>query len=274
MTSEPSVVARDALRGVRVALSVSESADLPRLGLSSLHLDLVVAEVARAVFIAGGIVLYGGSLRDGGFTNVLLQEAGRFASDREPIEIFVPYSEHRNLSNDYLRSVQDQYGLAAKIVLLDQQGSPTSIHGRTFDDAEDAAVLTAMRETVARSASARVIVGGKLREYSGRAPGVLEEAFLSISERTPIYVAGGYGGASASIAKVLGLTEPGSFPADYPVGVFDAGVAEALETIRRLVDRDGLPSDGLDDEERRVLTATHRPSDVALVTLRGLARAS
>ena len=44
--NEPTLTPRDALSGQKIALSVSESADLARLGLTELHCRLVVAEVA------------------------------------------------------------------------------------------------------------------------------------------------------------------------------------------------------------------------------------
>jgi hypothetical protein len=52
--SEPTLISRDALSGKKVALSVSESADLARLGLTEQHCRLVVAEVGRAIMLAGG----------------------------------------------------------------------------------------------------------------------------------------------------------------------------------------------------------------------------
>ena len=69
--SEPTLISRDALSGQKVALSVSESADLSRLGLTEQHCRLVVAEVGRAIMLAGGTVVYGGHLNPGGYTEIL-----------------------------------------------------------------------------------------------------------------------------------------------------------------------------------------------------------
>ena len=70
--SEPTLISRDALSGKKVALSVSESADLARLGLTEQHCRLVVAEVGRAIMLAGGTVVYGGHLNPGGYTEILI----------------------------------------------------------------------------------------------------------------------------------------------------------------------------------------------------------
>lgn len=75
---EPSIIERNALVGHRIAVSVSESADLARLGLTEYHCRLVVAEVARAIMLAGGIVVYGGNLSASGYTRILIHEAQRF----------------------------------------------------------------------------------------------------------------------------------------------------------------------------------------------------
>src|SRR5437762_14359 len=81
-----------------------------------------------------------------------------------------------------------------------------------------AAALSAMRRHVTALTDARVLVGGRLSGYAGTMPGLVEEAILSLQHRQPVYVAGGFGGAAAAIARVLGRDDltwaPPGFPAD------------------------------------------------------------
>jgi hypothetical protein len=77
--------------------------------------------------------------------------------------------------------------------------------------------MSAMRERQTGEVDARVVLGGKLGPtksaapdgsravawYSGRIPGVVEEALLTIKRGQPIYLCGAFGGAAAAIAALL-----------------------------------------------------------------------
>lgn len=271
MTDPSTLVPRYALAGVSVGLSVSDSADLARLGLAPGHCDLAVAEIARAVLIAGGSVVYGGRLVPVGFTQILLDEVRRFAEDRDALTICVPMSEHRGLSDDELLSYIDDVHASAQIVCLDQGGDPVSPSSRDHAAIVDVPLaLSGMRRHVTAVTQARVVVGGQLADFQGAMPGVVEEALLAIQARHPLYVGGGFGGAAAAVAAKLGHDDfawtTGAFPA------FVENAAESLALLREAASA-GLPPDGLDAQSRRQLAVTHRPADIASIVVSGLARA-
>jgi SLOG cluster2 len=121
--SGPMLVPRDALRGVNVGISVSDSADLARLGLAPQHCQMAVAELARAIMIAGGTVVYGGRLVPPGFTDILLDEVRRYREDRDALIICLAETEHRRLSDDELRDRERQLHSSAQIRCLDADGN-------------------------------------------------------------------------------------------------------------------------------------------------------
>jgi hypothetical protein len=51
--------------------------------------------------------------------------------------------------------------------------------------------------------SARIVLGGKLRGFSGFAPGIFEEAVVAMERRVPLYILGGFGGAAAVLARAF-----------------------------------------------------------------------
>jgi hypothetical protein len=77
--------------------------------------------------------------------------------------------------------------------------------------------MTAMRESQVRTAKARVLLGGKVgptltttpegrrdtRWYSGRIPGVIEEALVSLKGGQPLYIIGAFGGAARLLVDIL-----------------------------------------------------------------------
>ena len=60
------------LSGLRLGISISSSPDLARLGLGELHLQDAFVEITRYLLASGGSPAYGGDLRKGGYTDLLL----------------------------------------------------------------------------------------------------------------------------------------------------------------------------------------------------------
>ena len=67
--------------------------------------------------------------------------------------------------------------------------------------------FTAMRRQMAANCDARVQVGGRKTDFSGPISGLCEEALLTIAAAKPLYILGGFGGASRDIAIELGLLD-------------------------------------------------------------------
>jgi hypothetical protein len=270
--TDPTLVSTDALEGVTVGISVSDSADLSRLGLTAKHCDIAVAELARAILIAGGSIVYGGRIVDGGFTGILLDEVRQHREARDALTICLAETEHRRLSDDELQQVQRELTASASIVCLDLSGEEVDWRSRPAPaDVEAAKALTGLRRHITERCDARVVVGGQLAGYQGRMPGVIEEATFSVAAGQPLYTAGGFGGAAAAVAQALGHNEATFAPPGYPHAADEN--QDSLATLAKTAASTGLAEDGLTPEERRQLAMTHRPSDVAALTVLGLARA-
>jgi hypothetical protein len=64
----------DALKGIPLALSVSDSPDLGKLGLLESHFRMALGEIGRCVLIANGRLVYGGHLDPSGYAAFLARE--------------------------------------------------------------------------------------------------------------------------------------------------------------------------------------------------------
>lgn len=267
---DPTLVSTNALKGVAVAISVSDSVDLPRLGLTQAHCELAVAELARAIFIAGGLIIYGGRLIPAGFTDILLDEARRYRADRDALVLCVPEPEHRKLSDDELRRRDSELHTSARLVLLGADGEPVAIGDRSSEGstADAASALSAMRQHITNRTTARVVVGGRLRGYKGAAPGIVEEAQMSVRASQPLYIAGGFGGAAAALSRALGCDDGTWFPDGYPEGADDH--AQLLQELGYEAEGAERISPGLNACERAQLAASHRPGDIASLVVRGI----
>lgn len=271
MTDANKLVARGALKGMVVAISVSDSADLGRLGLSARHCDMAIAEIARAVLIAGGNIAYGGRLVPFGFTQIVMDEVTRFAGDRDALTIYLAASEHATMSSSEIRHFHNEQHASIQLVCLDEAGSPVAPDKRDMSSPIDPpTALTGMRRHIASVADAHVVVGGQLAGVEGSVPGVLEEALFGLEAAHPVLVAGGFGGAAAAVVRAVGTDDGGWAPEGYPRHA--EMWTEPLEKIAAFAGRQVL--DGLSDQQRRELAVTHRPADIASLVVLGLARSN
>ncbi len=269
----------------RIGVSVSESDDLRRLGLVERHLRLALGEVARVVIRAGHSLVYGGHLHPNGYTAFLESEMDRYGRTDRPLQLVVGWSEHRRLSLSDLRHHKDNLRLKARITYLDAEGKPIAANadrGENPAPVEDVpAALTALRQYLVKETDARVLIGGKERGYQGDMPGIVQEALLAIEAGQPLYLAGGFGGATATIASLVADLEQRWPPAD--VGPPNEAIAQRwppedhkmyLGRLREAIGRSGwtLTNNGLAEVENRRLATTHRPSEVASLLAIGLKR--
>lgn len=134
--SDSALLAADALKGVRVAVSASESPDLDRLGLVETHFRLALAEIARSVLVSGGKLSYGGDLNPSGYTALLIHELQRYSRRDKPLEICLAWQEHRKLSRDDFELQKSELGLFGEIVCLDPDGKPVRWESGRGDAAE------------------------------------------------------------------------------------------------------------------------------------------
>jgi hypothetical protein len=271
----------DALSGLRIAISASESPDLGRLGLVETHFRLALAEIARSILVGGGKLAYGGHLEPNGYTALLIQELQRYSRRDKPLQVCLAWQEHRNLALTELQQQQEDLGLFGEIIYLGPDGKPIAPNSHRRPEPEpvnDEKVrrdsLTSLRQFMTGQTKARVLIGGKRAGFEGNMPGVLEEAILALQAGQPLFLAGGFGGVTYDIIAALGIDDGQwlSVKADAPTS--DPRLAAGLTKLTDLAEHYGPKalSNGLSSEEQRRLAATPRPSEIAALVSLGLGR--
>lgn len=174
--------------------------------------------------LAGGYkIVYGEDLRDNGYTEFILNEA-RITKDRlhkdKSKSKDKNKAKHKKSKNDtyVLNYVAWPYYLEEKTKewCVNEPGlfevtkvspaskiNPEEYPGKeSIDDlCKRSVCLTKMRKESIDKSDARIFAGGKIRGYSGKMPGLLEEFIISFDKNKPIYLVGGLGG----ITKLLCL---------------------------------------------------------------------
>jgi hypothetical protein len=259
--------------GFTLGVSVSDSPDLARLGLTETHLRMALGEVAQATLIAKGRLSYGGHLRDDGYTAFLVHECEKYGSRDRPFTGHIPWSVHRHLAVDDIKRYQREIGLYGVYVFLGLDGQPIADPTADRDpeamqvgEAEAADSLTAARHHLTATCDARLVVGGQRAGYQGCMPGVVEETILAIRAGQPVFVAGGFGGAAGDIARVLG------FDPDNWLGLPDDAARPDLRELADTLADTGWSweANGLTLEQNRQLAVSYRASEIASLVVYGL----
>ncbi len=256
-----------------IAISISESADLTRLGMTDRHLTRAMETTATYLLAFGYRLAYGGDLRAGGFTDQLFELVSRY--DRAPwsqgrpgVIDYISWPACAALSLDEYRDLSVRLGNSAEVRCLAHDGTVLENFGfpqtPVQDQHEIAASLTAMRRTMLKDTSARVVLGGRVEGYMGTMPGIAEEALFTLQAGKPLYVVGGFGGCARDIAEILEMVPPSP---DMPRGAWNGH--EEFFTYHA----DSL-NNGLTDEENCKLAKTPHIRQAVGLILRGLDRLS
>lgn len=256
-----------------IAISTSESPDMPALGLSDEHLRDAMAEIARHLLALGARLVYGGDLRQHGFSELLFELVARHRRDADegddrtgvvnylawPVHILKPVGDLEKAAADLAGS--------AELVCLRLDGARLPMPERRRlapqqpTEAEWSNGLTAMRRTMLAETHARIVLGGRVDNYKGVMPGIAEEALLSLQKGQPLFLMGGFGGCARDIAETLGLVTPwatsrSAWPGQTTFHPFSSAHL----------------NNGLTPEENATLARTPHVDQAVTLILRGLLR--
>jgi hypothetical protein len=234
---------RAPLDGWQVALSLSDDpGGSARDGLTNVHVQDVTVFLARTLVSAGAAIAYGGDFRKSGYTELLAQLVSAYnqtaSKPADLLHSYLPAMRRRPASWTFPYTAHDlgRFGNEKAAAMLTPPTGDTDI---PLDRV--ALYQSDMRRLMALRTDARICVSGKTvpkakdRDgYSGRYPGVVEEAWWTLQVRKPLYVVGGFGGAAALIADLL---EGRPLPAELDETTLQQ--LDAWKSLASALDKDG-----------------------------------
>lgn len=298
-----------------ISVSISPSEDVAKYGLSNAHFATLSDEIHLYLLLAGLKIAYGGALK-GDFTAEsnfalrlfeLVRSYSKLAESVDatplkkavlnvapwPLRLAYGDTEWKLFAGEVARYAE---GLRPDLPWSDDQVFPPADNGRvlTSDTPQRryawARGLGAMRAQITDLSQARLVIGGKLTGYSGLVPGIVEEAWLSMTRQKPLFLLGGFGGAARLVCdQLLGIVRQEFSEAwsrqrvpDYePTVALYGDDGGNLHTMAKIAEelatrvQPGLAQalrNGLDDAENRDLMACTDPQRVATLVLTGLGR--
>lgn len=198
------------LNGKQIAISVSVNEDLEKLGFSEQHLNDISIEIARYIIANEGKALYGGDLRENGFTYYFSELSNQYKKANDKNFKFVNYFVFPN-TRRLTRDVRiDFYSKQIEIKEISVPKTVSIIEQKEYNPAKSiedrysfCECFKEMRVQMAKDCSARILVGGKITNYLGYIPGVIEEALYTLKENKPLFLIGGFGGATKELIRLI-----------------------------------------------------------------------
>lgn len=201
------------LEGKNVAISISESPDSSTLGIGKAMFEDLSVELARHLLISGAHLVYGGDLRPGGFTELfkdLAYQYGIYEKDKSfknyftnylawPIYIGMTPASQAEYKFCRVNCQKAEIPDTIPVGLRDLMVPPTTVENLYYW----AESLKSMRHEMESHIDVRIILGGRVTGFKGYMPGLYEEAINAAKANHPLYLLGGFGGASARLIQLI-----------------------------------------------------------------------
>ncbi len=200
-----------------IGISISEAQDLEGIGIDKIHVKKVAIEIVRYLLARDARIKYGGDLRKGGFTELFADLVEKHRKEW--------YAKYAPIQNPlawpiYCEESEDEWDKeqVKRIKDIEREEIPPPeglLERHNFNESEFlvpntpcncyiwARCLSNMREKLCESNDAQIVLGGQVKGFLGRYPGIMEEVYLFMKVNKPIYLLGGFGGCAKIIAEAL-----------------------------------------------------------------------
>lgn len=214
------------LTGLRAGISIAASNDLADRGFTEAGMNRLTVRFTRALLDQGATLAFGHDWRQMGIMDAVCRAAldsFGFPGDRDPnprILNLVSWPDETTVGREVLDRLDG-------ILEVREAGLPEEARRRIpahLTEASDPDLwrytrsrgLTYLRRRLTAVSQARICLGGKERNFSGRYPGILEEALFALNAGQPLYLVGLLGGAAASVGRAVldGAEMPPGFGRD------------------------------------------------------------
>lgn len=301
--------------GTVVTVSISESGDAHRYGLDDSQVASLSDEIHLYLLLAGIRIAYGGALsgnfrKGNNFTLRLFELVRTYSGLADgvgsppingaiinvapwPLQLVYGDDEWKLFDGDiaeYRNGPRPDIAESDEAIFPFANGKPDLEPDTPARRYAWARGLTMMRHEITQLSSARLVLGGKLAGFRGVVPGVVEEAWMSLTTRQPLYLIGGFGGAARAVCDhVLGRSRPEftdtwqektvpDLTATFSCQASDSVPLAPMSKIGTDIaafagsDLETVMNNGLDDAQNRELMTCTDAREIAALVLQGLGK--
>jgi hypothetical protein len=263
-----------AFKNITVGISITGSEAPYDRGCTDAHLQDVMVDISRYLLATHATLVYGGSLHQVNgvnFTTLLFDLVNMYnAENVEPAQKVInfsvfPYAQAIDAVKEAeLKNVAEIRRVPLpEDVLVDTQAWETYIRSTDPEKrAVTARLLTLMRNELDKATHAHLFLGGKISDYDGAYPGILEEILIAIKNKKAVYLVGAYGGCAGLFCDYLSdhqIDNPLAQKFPDELGSFQQKGWAAL-------------NNGLSKEDNLQLATTRQVAEITQFILKGLSQ--
>lgn len=207
------------LAGCVVNLSISEGDNSARRGFPLWQVNRVTLQIVAALLGQGASVVFGHDWREDGVMEAVygfarqiqapvpLSSVNAAAESQPLLRNLLPWPEEPLLSERDLEQLSstlrvDRAGLPRELEAVDKEARQADPDNGLYRYVH-ARGLTFLRRRLNDVSHVRLCIGGRRSGSLGRYPGVIEEAFLAVTEKKPLYLASFLGGATEQVVDAI-----------------------------------------------------------------------
>ncbi|MEP2058207.1 MAG: hypothetical protein ABJJ05_10405 [Maribacter litoralis] len=201
--------------GQNVAISISNSPEIENLGFSLAHQRNLITEITRFLIIHGSSLVYGGDLRQNGYTKLFSNLVHQYRPSKEVGKLFFKNYFSFPIHLKLTKSDTLEFKKNGVLPVIVKPPSSLGIDESKFYIPEGnknlfiwAESLTKMREEMQSNTDARIFTGGSMSNFKGKYPGLLEESIFALQNDIPVYFMGIFGGVTSKIIEGLNGKKP------------------------------------------------------------------
>lgn len=195
------------LASVSVNLSLSESDESAGLGFPVAELHRTLLRLVTILLGQGARIVLGHDWRDDGVMESVWTFVERYRPTEKTgrsealITNLLPWPDKTRLKGKDLKGLRPS--LRIESAGLPEWISEDIAKTPNYSKAVRVIALTHLRLRLTEISNARICIGGRLSNFQGRYPGIVEEALLSVRARKPLYLVGLLGGAADLLIDTL-----------------------------------------------------------------------
>lgn len=195
------------LASITVNLSLSESDESAGLGFPVSELHRTLLRLVAILLGQGARISLGHDWRDDGVMESVWTFVERYRPTEKAgrnealITNLLPWPDKTRLKSKDLNALRPS--LRVETAGLPDWISEGTAKRPSYGKAIRVIALTHLRLRLTEISDARICIGGRLTNFQGRYPGIVEEALFSMRARKPLYLVGLLGGAADLLIDTL-----------------------------------------------------------------------
>jgi len=206
------------LKDLNIDISVSESNNIEECEISHIHLVDFIIELSRYLLATDTTLLYGGDIRYEdrlNFTKIIADLTKTYQQDYKRHIAIKNYMSYNFYIKPYEELKEEFFNIVEFIEVKPDENFDIQNRDKMYQRYIISETLSKMRKKMTQEMDIRIVAGAKIEGFLGKYSGVLEETYMALEAKKPVFIIGAFCGVAGKIIDALQGEQPKEFTLDY-----------------------------------------------------------